>query len=91
METVKHHPIMACVDAYIGCLENRTERIIPGGTKTDGVAYFPKNLPKARTHAFLSGMHEYVPSLGIAAEKGYWDLDSDRLAGMKRFLEDLVK
>lgn len=90
LRTVKDHPIMECVDIYFSCLEKKTEENIPGETKDPKTPYFPKNIAKAKSHAFLSGMHEYKPSIGIAAAKGYWDLDSEELSSMKAFLENLI-
>lgn len=49
----------------------------------------PKNIHKAYLRAFLSAMEEDTPSLGIATQKGYWNLNSDRLAPLLNFLKKL--
>ena len=49
----------------------------------------PKNIYKARHRAFLSAMEEDTPSLGVAAKKGYWDFDSDKLNPLLDFLKQI--
>lgn len=49
----------------------------------------PKNIDKARCRAFLSAMQEDTPSLGVAAQKGYWNFDSDKLKPLLDFLSNL--
>ncbi len=89
LEIVKESPVLACVKEYIECLDTNTVKKENDDEIEEGRFYFPKNLSKAKLHTYLSGMHEYVPSLGRATEKGYWDLDSPVLSHLKIFIEQL--
>lgn len=81
------HPISGYVNAFIDGLGE----VLPDKAKAkDGERYFyPKNINKARLAAFLSAMHEYKPSLGIAAKAGYFDFNSEALRDFKSFLGSL--
>ena len=89
LEIVKESPVLACVEEYIGCLDANTVKKENDDELEEGKFYYPKNPSKAKLHAYLSGMHEYVPNLGMATEKGYWDLDSPVLNHLKTFIEQL--
>jgi hypothetical protein len=80
LDTVKNHPVLLCVDHYLSCLEEKLES-----------DYFPRNRAKARMHAFLAGQNKLVPSLGLAAKKGYFNLRAEVLSDLRRFLEKLKK
>jgi len=45
-----------------------------------------KNISKARVQAYLSTMPVVVSSIGIGAKKGYWNLESEVLDELKKFL-----
>ncbi len=90
LKTVENHPVLECVSFYIECLEKKLEPYDPGEKKESGKIYFPKNLAKAKAHSFLAGMHDFKSSVGIAAKKGYWNLDSPHLNDLKSFLEILI-
>lgn len=81
LDTVNDHPVKVSADSYIDELK---DRLIDN---TD--VNFPRNESKARLHAYLSGMEKFVPSLGMAAKKGYFNLASDQLDDIKCFLERL--
>lgn len=49
----------------------------------------PGNMQKATVQAYLAAMPEIVPSLGLGAQKGYWDLDSEKLEVLREFFEFL--
>ena len=86
LDTVKNHPILQCVDQYCSCLEEKLENKLDSDAKKEGKYYFPNNLAKARMHSFLAGQNKFVPSLGIAAKKGYFNLKSEVLSELRNFL-----
>ena len=73
--------IIKCIDSFMECIKELAQK--DTGYKQ------PKILEKARVRAFLSAMEENTPSLGVAAQKGYWDLDSDKLKPLLHFLKNL--
>ena len=54
-----------------------------------GKRQFKNNLAKAKAQAFLAAMLNIVNSVGVAAQKQYWDFDSEVLTEIKTFLENL--
>ena len=67
-----------CINPFLDCISQELEnnsRYKP-----------PKNKSKARLIAFLSAMEEETRSLGVAAQKSYWNFDSDSLKSLKDFL-----
>lgn len=89
LQTVVGHPVTACVDAYMACLEEQLPQMQSGSPNTEG-PHFPKNIAKARALAFLAGMHEPVHQVGFAALRGCWDLDHECLNELKRFLTSMT-
>ena len=82
LSTVQSENITNCIEPFINCVKQKTS--------VENTRYkFPRNVNKAKCKAFLSAMEEDVPSLGIAAEKGYWNLDSDKLNPLLDFLKKL--
>jgi len=83
LNTVEDHPIMPCVEGFIQCIESkaRDASLEPNRYK------LPKCMPKAKARAFLAGMCEDVPSVGIGAQKKCWNLDHPRLDLLRGFLE----
>jgi hypothetical protein len=75
LKTVERHALMGCVDEFISCACLLEDK--------------PKNLSKAKVHAFLAGQPEIVNSVGLAAKKRYWDFESRALNELKAFLETL--
>ncbi|CAN2044020.1 DUF4435 domain-containing protein [Candidatus Magnetomoraceae bacterium gMMP-1] len=90
LRTVTNHPVSTCVDAYISCLHDNLEQEKKDIPKNPLKYYFPKNEAKAKMHAFLAGMNKFVPSLGIAAKKGYFNFDSEIFNDIKIFLQKLT-
>jgi len=72
LETVINEPAMNCVNSFIEC------------TKT--LSSPPKNIEKARVQAFLAAMPEIRNSLGLGAQKGYWNFSSDKLSDLREFI-----
>jgi len=91
LSTVINHPVSSCVDEYISCLHNNLNFEKENISKEQRKYCFPKNKAKAKMHAFLAGMNKFVPSLGIAAKKGYFDLHSKQLNNIKIFLQKLIR
>jgi hypothetical protein len=89
LDTVTNHPVLQCVDHYLSCLEEKLESGVEGVDKEPDKHYFPRNRAKARMHAFLAGQTKWVPSLGLAAKKGYFNLSAEVLSDLRRFLEML--
>ncbi|SLM30424.1 conserved hypothetical protein [Desulfamplus magnetovallimortis] len=80
LSTVVDSPVLTCVNQYISCLRENLEN-----------NSFPRNEAKAKMHTFLAGMCKFVPSLGIAAKKSYFNFESDILNDIKQFLKELTK
>ncbi len=80
LSTVKSKDMIKCIDSFIDCIKQNSN---------NSNYNFPKNTYKARCRAFLSAMEEDTPSLGVAAEKDYWDLDSEKLEPLLIFLKQL--
>ena len=82
LSTIESRSIMKCVDSFMDCVTKTS--------KLNESAYNkPKNVSKARCRAFLSAMEDDTPSLGIATEKDYWDLTSNRLKPLLHFLKQI--
>ncbi len=76
LRSVADDPVMQCIDEYFECVEKQVDSL-------------PKNMPKANVQAFLASRSEYVPHLGLAAQKGYWPWDSKEFDHIKQFLREL--
>lgn len=77
LDTVKDHEAMNCVDEFIAC----TKRLKEG----------PKNISKAKVQAFLATRSRDVNSLGLGAQMGYWNLESEKLQPLINFLNRLKR
>jgi len=78
LQSVKDHPVKECVDDFIKCTEKRVD-----------TSKKPRNLAKAKVQAFLAVMPEIANSVGIAAEKDYWNFNSKEFSKLKSFLNNL--
>jgi hypothetical protein len=74
LRTVKNNPAMKCVEVFVDCALRLESP--------------PKNIAKSKAQAFLATMPDIVGSVGIGAEKHYWDFNSDELKNLKDFLSD---
>lgn len=75
-ETVRGTPVADCIDEFLKCAERDGESEI--------------NQPeKAFAHAFLATRPDPHVSVGVAAQKGYWDFDHPALDGVRSFVSDL--
>jgi hypothetical protein len=75
LKTVQNHPAMKCVNEFISCASALDTK--------------PKNLSKAKAQAFLAAQPEMANSVGVGAQKSYWDFDSSALDELKQFLSHL--
>ncbi|NIA03553.1 MAG: hypothetical protein GWP12_03340 [Nitrospirae bacterium] len=74
LNTVKDHSAMACTESFIDCVSKLEKP--------------PKNIAKAKAQAFLAAMPEIANSVGVGAQKGYWDFNSEELTDLKSFIEN---
>ena len=65
-----------CIDDFFRCVEERT----------NGTVTRPE---KARAHAYLATQPEPNVSVGVAAKKGYWDLNHASLSKVRSFMLEL--
>ena len=75
LKTVEGHPAMQCVDEFTSCVS--------------ALETVPKNISKAKAQAFLASQSETVGSVGLGAQKRYWNFDSAVLDELKDFLGHL--
>ena len=79
IKTICGSPVADCVDNYILCISQHLTK--------EEEKKFNKN--KSRVQVFLSSKVPIVNSLGIAAQKGYWDFSHDCFDNIKNFLRDI--
>jgi hypothetical protein len=77
LQTVADDEAMACVNDFIHCLKTQAK-------------CSPKNESKAKVQAFLAAMPDTVNSLGVGAQKGYWQLHHPALTELRSFLTELA-
>ena len=75
LKTVEGYPAMVCVNEFAS-----------GVSKLEKP---PKSLSKTKTQAFLAAQENITNTIGLGAQKGYWDLDSSCLDELKAFLENM--
>lgn len=76
LKTQSENPIMNCIDQFFQCIEPK-------------VTEFPRNIAKAKAQVFLAAMPKIVSSVGIGAQKNYWNLEHPCLYGLDAFLKEL--
>jgi hypothetical protein len=75
LKTVGEHPAMEYVNAFIDCVSVLNNP--------------PKIMAKAKAQEFLAAMPEIANSVGVGAQKGYWNLDSNELDNLRSFIGTL--
>ncbi len=75
LKSVEHHPAMKCVDEFASCVS--------------ALPTSPKNISKAKAQTFLAAQPEIANSVGVGAQKSYWDFESTALEELKQFLNQL--
>lgn len=76
LRTQSEHPIMQCVETFFQCVAAKDVEQ-------------PKNIAKAKSQVFLAAMPDIAYSVGLGAQKNYWDLNHDCLFNLNQFLEQL--
>ncbi|HEY9701857.1 MAG TPA: DUF3226 domain-containing protein [Allocoleopsis sp.] len=76
LQSVANAPGILCVENYLQCIQESTNRQ-------------PKNIAKAKVHAWLSSQIEPDKRLGEGAKKGYWDFNNLAFAPLKQFILSL--
>jgi hypothetical protein len=90
LQTVADHPIMPSITSLFADFSAKLKKRDPPDAIMDqNTHYYPKNEPKAKVQAFLSGMHKTVCTVGAAAQENYWNLNHDSLTELKGFLNNL--
>ena len=75
-DTLESDAISGCIDAFLDCA-----RALPDADI--------RRPDKSRAHAYIATYPEPQSSVGVAAQKGYWDLDHSALSDVRRFLQSL--
>ena len=75
LKTVEGHPAMKCVNEFASCVSALEAK--------------PKNMAKAKAQTFLAAQAEIVNSVGLGAQRDYWNFDSPALDELKQFLGNL--
>ena len=75
LKTVEKNPEMKCVNEFASCVSAMEPK--------------PKNISKAKAQTFLAAQPEIANSVGVGAQKGYWDFESPVLEELKQFLSHL--
>lgn len=70
--------VMECINAFTQCID---EKLAPEER--------PLNRPKAKMLMYLSTCRENVYGIGLAAQKHYWDFDSEKLQQLKEFVKQI--
>lgn len=76
-QTFTDSPENGCIDEFFNCLENQANLSL-------------KRPDKSRAYAFLSTKEYPQSSVGVAAQKGYWNLDHDAFIDVRDFLTKLA-
>ena len=69
-------PVDICIDGFLDCIESTTGEAI-------------HRPDKARANAYLSSQKEPHVPVGIAARKGYWNLDHEAFRPIRHFMQGL--
>ena len=74
--TFENTPLDGCIDDFFDCVRERA------GTQ-------PHRPEKSRAHAYIATRDDPHLSVGVAAQRGYWNLDHAAFDGVRRFLQSL--
>lgn len=76
LASIATDPVTSCIDQYFQCVESQA-------------GYLPKDMSKAKIHAFLASRPDPDKRLGEAAQSGYFPWDHQALNQIKDFLRIL--
>ena len=74
--TFENTPLDVCIDDFFDCVRERA------GTE-------PHRPEKSRAHAYIATRDDPHLSVGVAAQRGYWNLDHAAFDDVRRFLQSL--
>ena len=74
--TFENTPLDGCIDDFFACVRERA------GTE-------PHRPEKSRAHAYIATRDDPHLSVGVAAQRGYWNLDHAAFDDVRRFLQSL--
>jgi hypothetical protein len=77
LKSVRDDKATTCVDGYFNCLQELTSFTMP------------KDISKAKVHAFLASRYKADLRLGEAAQAGYWPLNHIAFNPIRSFLSTL--
>jgi len=87
LQTVQDDSKMQCVENFIKCIDSNSEQLSDEMSKHEKrKKCSPKNIAKAKIQTYLAGRYEIVNSLGLGAQKGYWNFEHECLGKLKSFL-----
>lgn len=73
LNSLENDPILYCIDSYFECVKNQTGKQ-------------PKNMAKAKIHAWLASQKNSDKSLIDATKAGYWDYNNLAFNNLKQFI-----
>ncbi len=76
LKSLKFPDVEPCIENFFDCLPNGMMREI-------------KKQSKAKLQTYLSAMREHCNSLGVAAQNGYFDFESEAFIELRKFVEQL--
>ena len=103
LKTVKDNPLIECVDKLIECAnklykEGKVKEFFEKYDYFKSRSFYKnnflnsngkiRNIAKARALVYLAIMPEIVNSVGVGAEKGYWNFESEELNELRKFLQN---
>lgn len=75
-QSIADSPEKTCIDTFLQCVRKLPDKDI-------------KRPDKACAHAYLTTMPDPHVSVGVAAQKRYWDLSHNVFEGIRQFLREL--
>lgn len=78
LKSVEEEDLLRCAEGFLKCVDSS----VSDEEK-------PKNVSKAKAQTFLAGKKEIVKSVGLGAQKDYWNFDHECMSKIKVFLENL--
>lgn len=87
VKAMESHSIYPCVDAYMNCLEARSNmRGGYTGEQLESELVYPNNPIKARAKTILAGLEYDIDKIGLAAQRKVWNLDHPSLIPFRAFI-----
>ena len=86
LELMADHPALQCVDDFFECLTLTFKNPQKHAGK---IIKKPRNSDKSKMKAFLASLEKDVPSLGVAACKGYINFECPNLNDLKKFIAEI--